>query len=321
MAVLRPDERARLAAVTAQHRLSAWRSARPPMTLRTSAKRSFGMGTERLYCATFQSPLASRTSTPEPRAGPRFGVSRSSSNQAMSPRTERSRRVERKDHALPVAKRGCAYARNSGTVQRSLPSVPRNTPPSAKNEKYVVLVGRRRRRVKAIERRGRSRHVLGRARSAARHDAATGVGGRACAGGHGRAPGKAEHCGEAHAHAMRYEDSRERQQRTRRSISPSYQTRSGRRKDDGARVRRRAALGALDDEVKRLALPHAHGPSRRHGPGCTGSRSRLAPRRSRRRTMRAPGWTLRRRRGRTGPCPRARRPSAAKRRPYGAPRA
>jgi hypothetical protein len=93
-----------------------------------ASMRSFGIGTERLYWASFQ-PLPSFTSTPEPRQGPRLGVSSASSNQATAPSLEKKtlREVALKLHALPRVKKGLAQARNSSRVQRSVPSVPMKT--------------------------------------------------------------------------------------------------------------------------------------------------------------------------------------------------
>src|ERR1700682_717971 len=100
--------------------------------------RSLGIGTERLYCAIFQAaPVKKRT--PDPRQGPRFGVSSVSSNQAkrLSGEKEIQRDTALKLHAFPFAKCGCAYLRNSSRVQRSDASVPRKTASGVKKEKYL----------------------------------------------------------------------------------------------------------------------------------------------------------------------------------------
>src|SRR5204863_9336868 len=58
----------------------------------TSLNRSFGTLIDSTYCSISHRP-PEYTSTPLPRAGPRFGVSRSSSNHAVSPRTVTCRRT------------------------------------------------------------------------------------------------------------------------------------------------------------------------------------------------------------------------------------
>src|SRR4051794_22066291 len=81
----------------------------PSMIFFSSSKTPFGVGADRVYCA-IDHVLPSKTSTPLPRLGPRFGVARSSSNHATRPSFEKLilRRTERKLHAFPFAKCGCA---------------------------------------------------------------------------------------------------------------------------------------------------------------------------------------------------------------------